>query len=407
MTNSQRGNRRGAIVVMVALMMVVLMAICAIAIDFSRLWSLRNELQTSADAGAHAGAIQLIAPRITADASDSAYAYAHRNHAMQDTVSVDSLTLGRWDPSSGTFTAGGTPTDAISVVVSRQSTGLIMTLLGVPAPRIKARAIGWADAPVATTGCIKPWAIPMVDLMAAINTHRGIANTLANLTRPFDQDSDMVALQQMTDAERTFSLKIGSGQLADTISTGNLPGNYQAVQLPKLWDADTQTYPTPGPVPGANEYRDNISGHTCYGLSVGDSLTTQPGNMTQPTVNAALLQGSPQYGICSNIVGYSQGGDNTPDSDPTFGDCVNAQGGVGVDVKSAFYMCSSACTGQSTVQVTMLGSFTLKKVFPKNSGPNAYANFQMAQLVGVFNPVQDNGPVGGASTTLQKPILVR
>lgn len=403
---SQRGNRRGAIVVMVALMMVVLMAICALAIDFSRLWSLRNELQTSADAGAHAGAIQLIPPRVAADVTDSAYVYAHRNYAMQDTVSVDSLIPGTWDQSSSTFTPGGTPTDAIQVVVSRQSTGLIMTLLGVPAPRIKARAIGWADAPVTSTGCIKPWAIPMVDLMAAINNHNGVTNTVANLTRPF-QPADFDTLRVMTEAERTFSLKIGSGQLADTISGGSLPGNYQAVQLPKLWDAATQTYPTPGPIPGANQYTDNISGHTCYGLSVGDSLTTQTGNMTQPTIDAALLQGNPAYGICTDIVGYAQGGNNTPDTDPTFGDCVNAQGGAGVDVKSAFYLCASQCTGQSTVEVTMLGSFTLKKVFPKNSSKNAYTQFDMAQIVGVFNPYQDSGPVGGASTIIQKPILVR
>jgi Flp pilus assembly protein TadG len=55
-------SRRGAIVVMLGIMAVTLMSISAISIDFSRLWTLRNELQTSADAAAHAGAVQLTTP---------------------------------------------------------------------------------------------------------------------------------------------------------------------------------------------------------------------------------------------------------------------------------------------------------------------------------------------------------
>ena len=46
--------RRGAVVVMLGIMMVALVSVTAVSIDFSRLWALRNELQTSADAAAHA-----------------------------------------------------------------------------------------------------------------------------------------------------------------------------------------------------------------------------------------------------------------------------------------------------------------------------------------------------------------
>lgn len=392
--------RRGAIVVIVGVMIVALMAITALSLDFSRMWSLRNELQTSADAAALAGAIQLIAPRNTAAAMDSARAYAARNLAMQGAAVVDSITVGDWDDSTATYVPGVNPPDAIHIVVSRQSTGLLMAMLGVPLPRIRARATGWAEAPVATSGCIKPWAIPYVTLMSRINTYRGLPNTTANLTRPFDQTADMAALQAMSTADRTFSLKLGSGVINDSLPTSStLPGNYQAVQMPKYWDAATQTYPSPGPVSGANEYRNLVSGSTCNGLSVGDSLLTQPGNMVGPTLQGAQVQGTPPAGICHTIV-------NTPGNLATHGNCLDANGNVGVDVKAAFYLCSTGCSGQSKVGVTLLGSFTLTKVYPTNAGGQNPA-YDRAQIEGIFTPIQDMGPVGGGSTTLQRPILVR
>ena len=142
-----QGTRRGAIVVLLALILAAMFGASALAIDFGRLWALRNELQWSADAGAHAGAVQLISP-LPADALDSAQSLALRNLAMQGTVTIDSLELGDWDDVARTFTslaAGAAFIDAVSIVVSRQSTGLVMSALGVAPPRLRARAVGWAS----------------------------------------------------------------------------------------------------------------------------------------------------------------------------------------------------------------------------------------------------------------------
>ena len=141
-------SRRGAIVVMLGIMAVTMMSISAISIDFSRLWTLRNELQTSADAAAHAGAVQLAPPNNAGATIAVVNAYAGLNPAMQGAVTVDSVILGDWDDKLKTFFPGAATTDAVSVTVSRQSTGLIMSLMGVTQPRIKARAIGWEDEPV-------------------------------------------------------------------------------------------------------------------------------------------------------------------------------------------------------------------------------------------------------------------
>jgi len=405
--------RRGAVIVMLGIMIVTLVGISAISIDFSRLWSLRNELQTSADAAAHAGAIQLLPPNNAGTTVAVATSYANANLAMQGTVTVDSVELGDWDDIGKTFTPAAPHTDAVRVVVSRQSSGLIMSVLGVLAPRLKARAIGWADAPVNNSaGCIKPVAVPFTQLMWKINLYRNIPNTPddSGLYRPFDQVEDIAALNAMSPSERTFSLKIGSGQIADTL--GQISGEYQAVQLGEYWDVTSGTYASPAPVPGASAFRDNMSGATCFTLTVGDSLITQTGVMAGPTVCGAWsgaqgCSGTSGPGICNMIRGDGNDPLNTAQSDTTFGNCEDSSGGVGVDMKAAFYRCVSACSGNSVLEVSLLGSFTLKKVFPDNSRGRAYTQFDKAQIVGIFKPISDPGTVGPGSTTLVTPIIVR
>ena len=75
-------NRRGNIAVLVALMTTGLVAVSAVSLDATRLLSFRNELQFSADAGAHAGAIQLVEPNDPAYTADTAAAWADRLEAV-------------------------------------------------------------------------------------------------------------------------------------------------------------------------------------------------------------------------------------------------------------------------------------------------------------------------------------
>jgi type II secretory pathway pseudopilin PulG len=405
--------RRGAVVVMLGIMIAALVSISAISIDFSRLWALRNELQTSADAAALAGAIQLLPPNNAGNTITVATSYANVNLAMSGPVTVDSVTPGDWDDALRTFTPNAPFTDAVSVTVSRQSGGLIMSLLGVASPRVKARAIGWSGAPVnSNAGCLRPIAVPFTQLMYKINVNRGIANTpdTNGLYRPFDQVQDMAALSNMTAAERTFSLKIGSGQIADTL--GAISGEYQAVQLPELWDVTTQNYTNPGPVAGASAFRDAMAGVTCDSLTVGDSLVTQTGVMAGPTICGAFpgAQGCGAVtgpGICSMVRGDQADPLGTLQSSTNYGNCEDASGNVGQDIVAAFYRCMTGCSGNSHLEVSLLGNFTLMKVFPDNSRGGAYTQFDKAQIVGIFKPTSNPGTVGPGATLLQRPILVK
>jgi hypothetical protein len=405
--------RRGAVVVMLGIMMVALVSVTAVAIDFSRMWTLRNDLQTAADAAAHAAAIQLLPPNNAAvpNIIAAATSYATVNKAMTRTASVDSVILGDWDNVPRTFTPGAPHTDAVSVTVSRQSTGLIMGLVGVAAPRLKARAIAWADAPVVTSaGCMKPVAVPYEQMIWRLNIKRGIANTpdTLGMYRRFDPVNDMVALSNMTAAERTFTLKIGSGNnVVDTL--GQISGSYQAVRLGKAWDVSTGLDASPGPDNGGNAYSDHLSGSTCHTLAVGDSLQLEGGNKVGPTICGVIgnanCNSASGPGICASLPGAT---DNTKPDETGFGECRDAQNNVGIDIKAAFYNCAGQCNGTSNrVEVSLLGSFTLTHMYPGQSKQNQTPSFEQSQIVGIFKPVSDPGTVGPGQTTLVKPILVR
>jgi Flp pilus assembly protein TadG len=404
-------NRKGIFIVLFGLLFMVLMAAAAMAIDMSRIWTMRNELQTAADAGALAGAVQLNPPHQRGGASgqkviDSVTWMAKRNMALYDTVHVDAVHGGVWDDAAQTFTdvANWNNATAVQVTVSHGTNKLIMGALGIAAPRVSARATAWANAPVDNSNCMKPWTMPYTVLMDLVNRRRvadgtltGDPDSFANLTRDFT-DYDRTLLGNMSDAERSFTLKMGSNAngLVDPVPGSTMPGNFQAVQLPRHWSADGTPWPdgTPSPGGGAQEYREAIEGTECFPLGVGDILDVKPGDMVGPTLQAVEKEnpGDLNY-ICASIV---------TSNDATNGNCINDNGGVGVDIKTAFHQCLSGCNGASTVTVRMIGSFTLSKMY-KDKG----ATWDKAQIVGIFKPLASTGPVGAGPTTIQKIILVR
>jgi hypothetical protein len=237
--------------------------------------------------------------------------------------------------------------------------------------------------------------------MSRINAHNGLANTTANLQRPFTP-ADLDTLMAMPASERKFQLHLGNGSL----DTSQISGNYQAVKLPKYWSSATQSYPNPGPNNGAQAYRDDVAGVNCHGLDIGDSLQTNQGLAgAQNTVDPMLVQGNPPMGVCTTIRGYN---DNTNQNSPEYGDCLNASGTVGVPEIAMFYLCTTGCNGASVVRTQMMASFTIDKVYPKkDNGPNP--QYEMAQINGTFSALSaPGGRVGsGSSSPIVKVILVK
>jgi Flp pilus assembly protein TadG len=144
-------RRRGTIAVLLAVLLTALVAVGAFSLDTNRLLSLRNELQFSADAGAHAGALQLVEPNDPMSTADTATSYVRRYLAMQALVDVDSVELGMWDDFHDRFVPGLTPPNAVRVVVSQRPTGLLVSHFGLTTPRVRARAVAWILSDSLTT----------------------------------------------------------------------------------------------------------------------------------------------------------------------------------------------------------------------------------------------------------------
>lgn len=146
--------RRGAIVVLVAVLLVAMVGLFALAADFGRLDNLKADLQTSADAAALAGAVELIATpgHNPANAAAVAAAWTARNTAMQAPVSVvGSPECGTWyDVGPSFLPASCAASNAVRITVSRQSSGLFMSALGVTAPVLRATS----------TAAVRPDSLP-------------------------------------------------------------------------------------------------------------------------------------------------------------------------------------------------------------------------------------------------------
>jgi hypothetical protein len=156
---------KGQVMVLVALAIFALLGLAALGIDVGYMYSVRHELQRSADAGALAGASAFT----TGDWNDTSMALDHprgiaddraRTFASKDTVVKTQLNPA--EPPNGEVHVTFPEEDRIEVVTSRDAPLFFARILGMSNRLITARAV--AQARVVGTqvpvNCIKPWAIP-------------------------------------------------------------------------------------------------------------------------------------------------------------------------------------------------------------------------------------------------------
>jgi uncharacterized membrane protein len=196
-------NRRGATLVLVALSMTVVLGFTAMAVDLSQMGAYRSELQRAADAGAHAGAIQLTKTRYDSAAA-IAISFSTSNLVFGSAPVVDLVEYGTWNNATATFTvlcsngvtcsaATVKPADAIRITVHGTGTNWFAGILGAFGFTITTKAVGWAAPTVAKSGCVKPFAAPYTLLTKALNLARGLPVTNDTLRYPLDQaDLDVI-----------------------------------------------------------------------------------------------------------------------------------------------------------------------------------------------------------------------
>jgi Flp pilus assembly protein TadG len=348
-------NRRGATLILVALVSGMLLTFLAVVVDMSRMYNQKNELQTAADAAALAGVISLVRGD-TLQVPDSAVAFGGRNQVLQSNITVApaDVICGIWDAPTQTYTGDsphcGKNENAVTVTTRDSARYIFAGLLG-SSKQVTAIARAYA-AYVGATNCVKPWAFPYSLLTKLLQP--GNPDTLRDLT-----DLDIANSRTFTPAQLTFQLK------SDAPPTGS--GNFGSLDVPN---------PDPNaPNNGGSLYRYNIANCNPTSLGPGDSALTLTGNMVGPTVQGANL-------FCQPLANN--------------GDCYNTDGTVGIIMKAALWTQATAnANGTYWVVIKQIVAFKLMSVT------------QQAVVTGYFLPITGGGGITLTKTTIQRPILVK
>jgi Flp pilus assembly protein TadG len=373
-------NRRGATLVLFALSMTVVLGFTAMAVDLSQMGAYRSELQRAADAGAHAGAIQLTKSRYDSAAA-IAISFATSNVVFGSAPTVDLVEYGTWNNTTGTFTvicstgvtcsaATVKPADAIRVTIHGSGTNYFAGILGFFGFTITTKAVGWAAPTVATSGCVKPFAAPYQMLTVALNRARGLPDTYDPSRFPLEQaDLDMI---RDNPTALTVCLKEGATGTKCTIAEAgtSYPGNFQAVYL------------EPG---NAATYEPNI-GSGCFSAGPGDALDVLTGNRAGPT-----SQGTTEW--CANFAAGSCV------MKSALYDALAPVGTVATDGQTCTKSTEAANGSGWCYVIKMIGSFVVTNVIDRGPGD--------ATIIGYFTNAIDSGPIGGVKGTLQRPVIAQ
>lgn len=258
-------NRTGATLVIVASLMTVIIGVAAIAIDASRLYVMRAELQTTADASAIAGIVEVKNKRPT-NATTVALNYVPFNTVERNvaTVAANNVEGGSWDFATNTFTPLASWTDpalnAVRVTANYPGLYTFARIFGQTGKLVQARAIA-ALGFVGTTQCLRPWAVSYQTLLDDLYPPAGTKDPSYDLTA-----QDIQTLTSMSYPSNAITLLQGS---SNTVTNGNIA----QVQVNNPWN-------------GNNAYTNAITGCSNLPIGPGTILNGDPGNGGGQTSNA-------------------------------------------------------------------------------------------------------------------------
>lgn len=353
-----RQNRRGAILVLAAFVMVVVLSMFVVVVDLSRIFVQRNELQTSVDAGALAGVLELYKNPVYVD--DSAISFGTRNQVLKlaPAIATAGVTCGVWDDVGRTFTASigcNLSDNAVEVTGTTPRQASLSSFMSLGSGNVTQKATAWL-AYVNGTKCVKPFGLPYKALTYAVRPDRA---------NPIDPDperaltpGDYFRLRTYPRDSLRFKLKAGSGS-EDRLG----PGNFGPLDL----DGNSAG--------GGSDYGEDIENCDSTKLSVGSVIRTETGNMSGPTRSGVTA-------LCQNE--GSMVGD----------ECRDADGNMGLPILAVLISYTGVLNGNSPVTVRQIGAFKLDSL-------------NGTSVVGHFVGYSAGGSIGTVKTTLTRPILVK
>ena len=283
-------NRRGSVLVMVALMLGILMTVTAIAADIGRFYAVAAELQTAADAAALKGAsvLQKATANFGTTVDDSVTAWAavtNRSDGNAVAIAPDSIDVGFWDPVAKQFNtalAAGVRPNAVRVYASGKPRGtfaqVIGRTLGLPMAR---RATAWIGN--VSLNCTRPWGLNYLPLVRAVN---GDADTTKDL------DMTKFLDYQKKDLSERIMIMHNS-----EITSGNPPddGVWTAYNLPSNNNGNANS--------GSTTYQSQIA--ACNNIAINSDAGN--GNIQPSTGNGNCGAGTVVCWAIEAIDGMNQG----------------------------------------------------------------------------------------------------
>jgi Putative Flp pilus-assembly TadE/G-like len=258
-------SNRGQVLVLVALAIFALLGLAALGIDVGYMYSVRHELQRSADSGALAGASTWTEPGSAWSSNDVEAEKRAKDYATMDKVLTTVL-------DRDTEVAVDFPSqDRIRVTTQRTVPLFFARVLWGNSQLISATAV--AEASIANIGvkCLKPWGIPVPWIDSTPNDKYDTGETGLDGNSPVNMDGVPPGTQIIIKIAEPFNKKDNT---VDLPSFQQEAGHFFALDL--CGDR------------GASDYRNRIM-DKCLddcSVNVGDNLILEPGNMVGPTKQA-------------------------------------------------------------------------------------------------------------------------
>ena len=257
----QRDDERGATLVFVAIVMLVLLGAAALAIDAGVLYTARAQCQNAADSGALAcGGRMMAFMTLTSSAVNQSRAegvqYANQNKVLSTPVAINTgdvtidVNLKRCRVCVPRTQARGNPVPTYFARIWRSS--------------VDVSACATAEVNTGgSTACIKPWALPDAFDDANKNGRYDAGEYYQKGVTSYATD------YRGNGFDIGVQLTVKQGSPSGTIA----PGQYFPIDLPIPNSPDT----------GGDRYRENIATCNPSTVSIGDTLSTQNGNLVGPT----------------------------------------------------------------------------------------------------------------------------
>jgi Flp pilus assembly protein TadG len=211
-----RADRRGAVYIFTAFCILGMLGLAGLAIDMSYFYVARNQLQTSADAAALAGAsVMSNATAMQAEAKK----YAQMNIAGDDQILANAdIQRGTWDYASHTFTPGGGKPNSVRVTTRMAQAN------GNPAGTFFARILGFDNVDISTSavaayGTDKEWDVLVVqDVTSSFSAEIGNARAANHAL--------LDCLQQRTSGDSLVGMVTYTGVAQDYVALDSMDVGY-------------------------------------------------------------------------------------------------------------------------------------------------------------------------------------